>query len=96
MSKELTYEEKLAIANKYINRRTYGSGLTWDDLADINSLHDAEAVEDIIELADERLSDSGYPDEDDDDEYESGIEDTEAHEDDDNEERATTLNEEPS
>lgn len=81
MSKELTYEQKLAIANRHINRRTYGSGLTWDDLADINSLHDAEAVEDIIELADERLSDSGYPDEDDEG---------------DEEERYTTLNEEPS
>lgn len=81
MSKELTYEEKLAIANRHINRRTYGSGLTWDDLADINSLHDAEAVEDIIELADERLSDSGYP-----------VEDDEGDE----EERSTTLNEEPS
>jgi len=81
MSKELTYEEKLAIANKHINRRTYGSGLGWDDLADINSLHDVEAVEDIIELADERLEEAGFPDDE---------------EEDDEEERSTTLNEEPS
>lgn len=79
---ELTYEQKLAIANKHINRRTCGSGLTWDDLADINSLHDAESEEDIIELADERLEDSGFPDEDEND-YDF------------DEERATTLNEMP-
>ena len=79
---ELTYEQKLAIANKHINKRTMGSGLEWDDLADINSLHDVDAVEDIIELADERLEDSGFPDEDEDD-YDF------------DEERATTLNEMP-
>lgn len=79
---ELTYEQKLAIANKHINRRTMGSGLEWDDLADINSLHDVESEEDIIELADERLEDAGFPDEDEDD-YDF------------DEERATTLNEMP-
>lgn len=79
---ELTYEQKLAIANKHINKRTMGSGLGWDDLADINSLHDVESEEDIIELADERLEDSGFPDEDEDD-YDF------------DEERATTLNEMP-
>ena len=79
---ELTYEQKLAIANKHINKRTMGSGLEWDDLADINSLHDVDAVEDIIELADERLEDSGFPDEDKND-YDF------------DEERATTLNEMP-
>ena len=78
---ELTYEQKLAIANKHINKRTMGSGIDWDDLADINSLHDAESVEDIIELADERLEEAGFPDEDDFDG--------------DEEERSTTLNEEP-
>lgn len=66
MSTELTYEQKLAIANKHINRRTYGSGLTLDDFADINSLHDAETEEDIIELADDRLREEGYPDDEDD------------------------------
>ncbi len=66
MSTELTYEQKLAIANKHINRRTYGSGLTFDDFADINSLHDAETEEDIIELADDRLREEGYPDDEDD------------------------------
>lgn len=79
---ELTYEQKLAIANKHINKRTMGSGLEWDDLADINSLHDVESEEDIIELADERLEDSGFPDEDEND-YDF------------DEERATTLNEMP-
>jgi len=79
---ELTYEQKLAIANNHINKRTMGSGIEWDDLADINSLHDVDAVEDIIELADERLEDAGFPDEDEDD-YDF------------DEERATTLNEMP-
>ena len=79
---ELTYEQKLAIANNYINKRTMGSGLEWDDLADINSLHDVDTVEDIIELANERLEEAGFPDEDEDD-YDF------------DEERATTLNEMP-
>ena len=79
---ELTYEQKLAIANKHINKRTMGSGLEWDDLADINSLHDVESEEDIIGLAEERLEDSGFPDEDEND-YDF------------DEERATNLNEMP-
>lgn len=78
---ELNYEQKLDIANKHINKRTMGSCIDWDTLDDINSLHDVDTVEDIIELADERLTYAGFPDEDyDEDECE--------------EERSTTLNEE--
>jgi hypothetical protein len=48
---ELTYEEKKEIANKYLS----AFDISWDDLPDINSLHDADDEEGIIELCDERL-----------------------------------------
>lgn len=40
----MTYEEKKRIADEYIGNQI---GLGWDDLADINSLHDAETKEDV-------------------------------------------------
>jgi len=54
----MDYEEKLIIANNYLNDIC---GLDWEDLADINSLHDAETKDDVIALCDERLSEEGFP-----------------------------------
>jgi len=54
----LSYSQKKKIANDYIGSVC---GLTWDDLGDINSLHDAETPEDIIFLCKERLSDDMFP-----------------------------------
>jgi hypothetical protein len=53
----MTLEEKKAIANAYLNKV---ANVDWDDLPDINSLHDVEAEEDIIELADARLEEEGF------------------------------------
>lgn len=47
----MTYEEKKKIADDYLKKEY---GMTWDTLADTNSLHDAETEEDVIELAQER------------------------------------------
>lgn len=55
----MEYGEKLAIANAYISKKT--DGLEWNDLADINSLHDCDSQEDIFAACDERLEDSGFP-----------------------------------
>jgi hypothetical protein len=54
----MTYLEKKAHANAYLARV---SSLSWDELADINSLHDVEAEEDIESLCDDRLEESGFP-----------------------------------
>lgn len=48
---KMTYEEKKKIADDYLKKEY---GMAWDTLADINSLHDAETEEDVIELAQER------------------------------------------
>jgi hypothetical protein len=61
------YEMKLEKANKYLQEKI---GLDWDDLPDINSLHDAETDAEIHELCDERIfedfdsNDLDVPDED--------------------------------
>lgn len=49
----MTYKEKEVIADKYLLNEC---GFSWEDLPDINSLHDAETAEEIIELCNERLS----------------------------------------
>ena len=54
MKNELTYEEKIIIADNYLLEKV---GLGWNDLADINSLHDYNTKEEIIEACDERLQD---------------------------------------
>lgn len=51
----LTYDQKKAIADKYIAFKA--GGLGWDDLPDINSLHDVQTEEDIHCLCDERIND---------------------------------------
>ena len=52
------YDEKLKVADTYLMKIC---GMGWDELADVNSLHDAETVEDIQSLCDDRLSESGFP-----------------------------------
>jgi hypothetical protein len=54
----MTYEEKLKIANEYLNGIC---GVEWDDLGDTNSLHDADDEEGIKELCNERLEQNGFP-----------------------------------
>lgn len=54
---ELTYEQKLQIADSYLGNKL---GISWDDLSDINSLHDAEDIGDIHMLCDDRLEESGF------------------------------------
>jgi hypothetical protein len=48
----MDYTEKLKIANDYL-MNIYG--FEWDDLPDINSLHDVETKRAIIELCKERI-----------------------------------------
>ena len=50
----MEYQEKLKIANEYLNNIL---GVDWEDLPDINSLHDADSKENIIELCKERIAD---------------------------------------
>ena len=49
-----TYEKKKLIADNYLFNL---AGLSWDDLPDINSLHDYETIPDIIEACKERIDD---------------------------------------
>ena len=55
---KLSYDQKLKTANKYLFETC---GLTWDDLPDVNSLHDCETKADVYEACDSRLSESGFP-----------------------------------
>jgi hypothetical protein len=63
----MTYEEKLVIANDYLDDK---ANLSWEELSDINSLHDCDTVEEIHAACDERLEEDGfnYVDWEDDDE----------------------------
>jgi hypothetical protein len=54
----MTYEEKKVIADSYLGDI---AGVSWDDLPDINSLHDAETKDDVIELCDVRLKEDFFP-----------------------------------
>ena len=49
----MTYKEKEVIADNYLLNEC---GFSWEDLPDINSLHDADTNEEIIELCNERLN----------------------------------------
>ena len=51
--KNMEYQEKLDIANNYLSKIV---GVDWEDLPDINSLHDCETKEDIIEACKERIN----------------------------------------
>jgi len=54
----MNYEKKLQIADKYLMSIC---GLTWDDLPDINSLHECNNLEEIKFACQERLSDDCFP-----------------------------------
>jgi hypothetical protein len=54
----MTYDEKKKIANTFLLET---AGVYWDDLSDINSLHDCEDEESIIEACNERLEEDGFP-----------------------------------
>jgi hypothetical protein len=54
----MTYEEKLKIANKYLQKN---AEIDWDSLPDINSLNDADNEEEIIALCIDRLDEEGFP-----------------------------------
>jgi hypothetical protein len=54
--KEMTYDEKLQQANDYLGSVC---GIQWNDLSDINSLHDVDTPEEIIELCNNRLREDG-------------------------------------
>lgn len=53
----MEYNDKLIIANAFLNKFK----TSWNKLPDINSLHDVDAREDIIELCEDRLRDAGMP-----------------------------------
>lgn len=57
-----TYEDKKEIADAYLKEK---AGVSWDELDDINSLHDVDVREEIEELCNERLRESGFPTDDD-------------------------------
>jgi hypothetical protein len=57
----MLYTEKLAIANAYLEKK---AGIGWDDLSNINSLHDCDSQEDIISACDARLLEDGFAIED--------------------------------
>lgn len=50
---KLSYQEKKEIADAYLQKKI---GMCWDDLADINSLHDVETEEEIISACDDRCA----------------------------------------
>ena len=52
----MNYEKKKEIADAYLIDII---GVCWNDLADINSLHDCETKEDIIAACNERLGEEG-------------------------------------
>jgi hypothetical protein len=52
----MNYQQKLTIANEYLS----DYGVEWDDLCDINSLHDCEDDEEIIDACNCRLEESGF------------------------------------
>jgi hypothetical protein len=57
----MSYEEKLEIANDYLRDKV---GIEWDDLPDINSLHDCEDIAEIHGACDDRLGEDDFPFED--------------------------------
>lgn len=56
----MDYKDKKRIADDWLIGKV---GLGWDDLGDINSLHDCETKEDIIEACKERLQDENLDEE---------------------------------
>jgi len=54
-----TYEEKKCIADNYLNN--FFIGISWDDLPDINSLHDCTTKKDIIFACIQRIDVTNFP-----------------------------------
>jgi hypothetical protein len=54
----MDYKEKKAIADAYLTKK---AGVDWNDLSDINSLHDCDSQEDIFAACDARLEEDGFP-----------------------------------
>ena len=54
----MTYEEKKVIADDYLAEIACTS---WDNLSDINSLHDVDDIEEIKALCIDRLQEDGFP-----------------------------------
>jgi hypothetical protein len=54
----MTYTEKLAMADAYLIKK---AGMKWNDLNDIDSLHDCDSEEQIIAMCDARLLENGFP-----------------------------------
>jgi len=54
----MTYLEKKAIADTYLEKK---AGTTWDNLPDINSLHNCDDEDDVIAMCDARLREEGFP-----------------------------------
>lgn len=50
---ELSYVEKKKIADQYLMRL---AGTCWDDLTDVNSLHDCDSEEEIYAACEDRLN----------------------------------------
>lgn len=53
----MNYDMKKEIADKYLMEV---ASIGWDDLGDINSLHDAETIDEIHMLCMERLDEEGF------------------------------------
>ena len=53
----MDYEQKKVIADAYLMQK---AGIGWDDLSDINSLHDAEDEKGILDLCKARLVEDGF------------------------------------
>ena len=56
--KTLTFDQKKTMADNWLSNQC---GLSWDDLGDINSLHDADTWQEILDLCKERLEDASFP-----------------------------------
>jgi hypothetical protein len=54
----MDYKEKKAIADAYLIKK---AGVDWDELSDINSLHDCDTQEDVFAACDDRLEEDGFP-----------------------------------
>lgn len=55
---QLSYDKKENIADAYLMRI---AGTSWNSLADINSLHNYETIEEIYAACDDRLAEDGFP-----------------------------------
>lgn len=57
----MEYSNKLSLANKIIEEIVGGPIVDWNDLPDINSLHDCEDEVEIRDACIARLEEGGFP-----------------------------------